>query len=134
MLLSGCATLFGDKDKHIRVESNPPGANVFLNGMPYGKTPTVVTITNMLGSNLLTFRMDGYDEISRPVMTSIQPIAFLNLVNIVCWGIDFATGNIYRLDNKMIMVDLDKKTATIKAEDGNYVVDLTKQHQHCEKT
>ncbi|MEZ4741793.1 MAG: PEGA domain-containing protein [Bdellovibrionota bacterium] len=124
LLLSGCATLFGDKDRSVRVESKPSGATVLLNGMPYGKTPTILQLTNMLSSNMVMLKLDGYEEVTRPVTTSIQPIAFLNLINIICWGIDLATGNVMKVDTKVISVDLDKKSATIETDKGIFTVDL----------
>lgn len=110
-VLSGCATLFGDKNRVVRVESEPAGAEVYLNGAKYGRTPTTLTIQSTTANNIVTIKKTGYEEINRPVLTSLQPVAILNLLNIVCWGVDFVTGNIYRIDNPVISVDLDEKTA-----------------------
>lgn len=129
----GCATMFGDKERTVMVESTPPGAKVLLNGLPYGKTPTTIQITNMLSSNSITLKLDGYDEITRNVSTSIQPVAFLNLINIVCWGVDLATGNVMKIDTRVISVDLDKKTVTLKGDLGERTVGLG-EFNRCSKS
>lgn len=122
LVLTSCATLFGDKDRVVRVDSEPRGATVRLNGMPYGKTPASIEISSMLGSNTIEISKEGYETIVFPVKTSVQPIAFLNLLNLLCWGIDLATGNVMRLDTKSISVDLERKSATFHGENGELTV------------
>lgn len=112
-LATSCATLFGDKDRMVQVASEPSGARVFVNGQPYGKTPTSINIADPLDDNFITFKLAGYDDVTRPVLTAIQPIAFLNLLNIICWGIDFATGNVMEIKTKFISVQMDKKGAAL---------------------
>lgn len=114
--LSSCATLFGDKDKTVRVESNPPGAKIYVNNLPFGKTPAVIALQNLRSGNHITLKLDGYETTSRPIATSIQPVAFLNLLNILCWGIDFLSDSVMKLDTKMIFIDLDKKTNSTNNE------------------
>lgn len=124
LLFTACGTLFGDKDRMVRIESTPAGATVLLNGMPYGKTPTTVQISNLMSSNAVTLKLKDYDEVTRPIVTSVQPIAFLNLLNLVCWGVDIATGNVMKIDTKVISVDMDKKSAVIYSDHGPLTVDL----------
>jgi hypothetical protein len=120
--MTGCATMFGDKDRLVRVESKPPGAKVLLNGMPYGKTPTTIQISSMLSSNLVTVKKEGYEDLTIPIQSSLQGIAFLNLFNIICWGIDFATGNVYRIDTKVIDADLEKEAGS--KDESSYLIPL----------
>lgn len=129
LVLSGCATLFGDKDKSVRIESNPSGAKVYLNGAPYGKTPTTIQLQSLLSSNSVRLKLDGYDEVTRPIHTSIQPIAFLNILNLVCWGIDLATGNVMKVDTKVLSVDLDKKTVSVSDGLNVKVVSISEFNQ-----
>jgi len=44
LLLSGCATLVHGPSQSIRVESEPSGAHVEVDGRPAGKTPTTVNL------------------------------------------------------------------------------------------
>ncbi len=41
---SSCAMLFNDKEVDLSINSNPPGADVFIDGKHYGKTPAVLKI------------------------------------------------------------------------------------------
>lgn len=129
---ASCATLFGDKDRLVRVDSRPSGASVRLNGMPVGRTPATVEITSMTGNNTIEISEKGYESIVVPVKTSVQPIAFLNLLNILCWGIDFATGNVMRLDTKSISVDLEKRNATFEGVEGQFTIALADGSAQCQ--
>lgn len=130
-ILISCATLFGDKDRTVRIESNPSGAMVLFNGMPYGRTPTVVNVQNMLSNNSVMLKLEGYDEITRPIQTSLQPVAILNLFNLLCWGIDFLTGNVMRLETKIISVDLAKRVATFTGSTGRTITLSLDKLNHC---
>src|SRR4030095_10610762 len=44
--LASCGTLFAADQKQVTVLSNPPGAQVAVDGAPLGMTPTVVTVDN----------------------------------------------------------------------------------------
>ena len=128
LFLSSCATLFGDKNRTVTVSTNPAGARVYLNGAPVGKSPAQVVIASTLSSNVITVKAKGYDTITYPITTSIQPVAFLNILNLVCWGIDFATGNVMRLDTNYISLDLDRKSAMLIGPEQKVAIDLNKPH------
>lgn len=126
-LSTGCATLFGTDDKMVQVASNPTGAQVFVNGQPYGRTPTSVQIADLLDDNYITFKLKGYDDVTRPIMTSIQPVAFLNLLNIICWGIDVVSGKVMKLDTKFITVDLTPKSAGLNHDVSSEAMRVTSE-------
>lgn len=128
LFLSSCATLFGDKNKTVTVSTNPAGAKVYLNGAPVGKSPAQVRIASTLSSNVITVKAKGYNTITYPITTSVQPVAFLNLLNVLCWGIDFATGNVMKLDTNYISLDLDKNSAMLIGPEKKVAIDLNKPH------
>lgn len=41
---SSCAYLFNDKNVDLSISSNPPGANIFIEGKNYGQTPKILNI------------------------------------------------------------------------------------------
>lgn len=43
-LLSSCALIANDKNDQITINSNPPGADIFVEGKNYGKTPATIKI------------------------------------------------------------------------------------------
>lgn len=110
--LMGCATLFGEKNRSIKVETEPTGADVFLNGLAKGKSPATVTIEDMLAGNVIEVRKSGYEGVSEIVSTSIQPMAFLNLLQlqacIIGWGVDLLSGDIYKIDSQQMHFNLVK--------------------------
>ena len=47
LLISGCATLYGNNNHKISVDSFPHGAYVIINNIDYGITPLSVILTNI---------------------------------------------------------------------------------------
>ena len=44
LLFASCATLFSGSNDTVRISSNPAGAEVFIDGAPYGKTPLTLKL------------------------------------------------------------------------------------------
>ena len=61
LALTGCAALFGSKQKDFNLNSSPPGAEVYLNGNRLGATPVRVKLSN-LAEHTFVFRREGYRE------------------------------------------------------------------------
>lgn len=57
-LVSSCAMIFNDKEVDVFIDSNPQGANVFIDGKNYGKTPLNLRIEPK--NYTLTLTKDGY--------------------------------------------------------------------------
>lgn len=43
-VLSSCALIFNDKKAPVKINSNPPGASIIIEGRNYGVTPAVLSI------------------------------------------------------------------------------------------
>jgi hypothetical protein len=63
VMLSSCAAIFGSKQKNFDLRSNPPGAEVFLDGARLGTTPFKVKLGNQQ-QHTFVFRKEGYKEVS----------------------------------------------------------------------
>ncbi len=61
--VSGCAALFGAKQKDFDLRSQPEGADVYLDGNRLGSTPIQVKLSN-LANHTFVFRKEGYKEAS----------------------------------------------------------------------
>ena len=59
--LSGCAALFGTKDKDFDFNSNPVGATVTVDGQPEGTTPVRVHLSNQK-EHVIVYHRDGYQD------------------------------------------------------------------------
>jgi hypothetical protein len=63
VLSSGCAAIFGAKQKSFDLQSSPAGAEVFLNGNRVGTTPVKVKLSNQK-EHTFVFRKEGFKESS----------------------------------------------------------------------
>lgn len=61
VLCTGCAAIFGSKEKNFDLRSHPDGAEVFLDGARLGTTPFKVNLSNQK-EHTFVFRMAGYKE------------------------------------------------------------------------
>lgn len=53
---SGCGLIFTGSSTPVTLESDPPGANVYIDGQPYGKTPLTVEVSNRR-DHVVTFQI-----------------------------------------------------------------------------
>jgi hypothetical protein len=103
--LSGCATMFASGNDTVRLESEPPGATVTTqNGMILGSTPLTTSLKP--DDYLLRFALEGYQEQTFALGREVESIAFLNLLCVLCWGIDFATGSVWGLEDDFVRVTM----------------------------
>jgi hypothetical protein len=89
--VSGCAAIFTGTAQSIQVSSQPPGARLFLNGAPVGTTP--MTVTAPKGQTVaLIGQYPGYPDVNVVLGKQFNPVAIINLFNVLGWVIDIATG------------------------------------------
>lgn len=108
--LAGCATIFGDKDRAVKVNSYPSGAKIYVNNGYMGTTPTTLTLSDIWSSNLITVKAPGYEPATRNITPAFQPVGFLNILFWPGFIVDAATGNMMKIPNdaKNITFTLDK--------------------------
>lgn len=63
VLSSGCAAIFGSKQKDFDLQSTPPGAEVYVDGNRVGTTPAKVKLSNQK-EHTFVFRKAGYKDAS----------------------------------------------------------------------
>ncbi len=107
--LSGCASIAGDNNKVVHVNSKPEGAQVFVNNVPQGNTPTQISV-NTWSPTLLTLKKSGYRDTHTQVNTAFQPIGILNIFFWPGFIIDAATGNMMKVapESRVINAELSK--------------------------
>lgn len=103
LMLSSCATLFTGVRQKVTIESNPPGAQIFIDGRNEGVTPNTIRMHrdfDLVTHNGKDIRlvMEGYHD-QYFMDTKFNPIAILNITNILFWGIDIMTGAVMRYEN-----------------------------------
>jgi len=106
--LTGCATLFKQKTRTVSFDSDPQGAEIFINGNRMGKTPMPMNLSN-LKAVTVTFKKEGYDDKTYIINTKVGG----GWVVLDCLGgfipviIDAVTENWYNLDTDDVKVMLD---------------------------
>ena len=73
LLLAGCATLLGEEVKKIHVTSDPPGAQVSMDGLPVGRAPLELSIVEQEGHDF-TYRWDDGAVASCSLTPSLRPL------------------------------------------------------------
>jgi len=107
--LTSCATIFTGTSDKIYFETKPKKAKVMVNGLEKCKTPCTTTIKRSLNPETVTLQLEGYETRSVQLEQSMNAVSFLNLFNILGWGIDAATGAMKKYDPKSYVLELDKE-------------------------
>ena len=96
--ICGCATLYGQNNHEITVTSQPPGAELYLNGIEYGKTPTSIVLPKVgFSSPQLVLKKPGYKDTTFLVETEFQNVGWWNLIVLPVFLIDLGTGYMYKI-------------------------------------
>ena len=62
LLFVGCATLFDQKEQSITINSDPQGADVYIDGIKEGQTPMTFKIgRNTFDKTYLTVKKDSFN-------------------------------------------------------------------------
>jgi hypothetical protein len=102
---AGCATMFTGSSQQVTVSSQPPGARVIVNGGYSGVTP-VSLLLKTERDYTVTLQREGFQDTTAPIFREFNPVAVLNLVSLVCWVVDVATGALWRLTPTAVYVTL----------------------------
>lgn len=111
LILTSCATILSGTSQSITIDSNPKGAQVYIDGVKYGKTPTTISIKKPgLNEKYAELRLEGYESRTIILSKSLDGTTFLNILigGIIGLGVDMASGAINKYDRSNYNVDLDK--------------------------
>ncbi len=108
LVFTGCASIFTGTTQTVQVNSMPSGANVSVGGLDRGKTPLPVVLKKGSSGQCVTLKLPGYQENTFQPQTAFNPVAILNLWGILGWGIDAATGALWKYDPTFYNIQLQK--------------------------
>lgn len=98
ILSSGCATLFGNNNREIRIVTIPPGAKVYMGGVEYGRTPMSLVLPSVdYTGQTITLVKSGYKNESIVIQTEFQNVGYWNLIVFPSFLIDMGTGYMFRI-------------------------------------
>jgi hypothetical protein len=124
-LTISCASIFKGSSADVRVNSNPSGANIFINGIDRGVTPQTLSLKRN-SDYVLTFKKEGYEDLNFEIFKKFD-IGTALVGNIFSWGlvgiiVDVATGAAYSLTP----ADVEANMASLQAAgyiDDNFKTD-----------
>jgi hypothetical protein len=115
LLSSGCATMFSRSYDDLTIESNPPGAEVFIGAEKIGTTPFTKRFDRVaFDSPEITLRKEGYKPKTVTLERTVATPALGNLVfilttmGVTSWGIDAASGNMIQYAPDSYLIDLQR--------------------------
>jgi hypothetical protein len=126
--ITSCATLFSGTKDRIYFTTNMPGARVLIDGVEICKTPCNENITRKVGESQIEFKLEGYETKVINLSKSFNVVSILNFGNLIGWGIDIATGAVFKYDKKAYDIELSKNNKVSKVMPDRIEIN-TKTHQ-----
>lgn len=104
-----CASIINGTKQDIRINSDPTGAQVSIDGIKY-TTPVVVKLKRGKNHSLL-FTKEGYKPVTMKIDKELNAWVLGNLIfgGVIGIIIDFADGAAYKLSPKQVNAKLNKK-------------------------
>jgi hypothetical protein len=112
--MTSCATIFTGTKQIVQINSKPPGAKVQVDGIDRGKTPVALNLKKGNDGQVIILKAEGYETKTFQPETTFNSISILNFFNILCWGIDAATGALWKYDPKYYEVELEPSKSSNK--------------------
>jgi hypothetical protein len=108
---TGCATVVKGTTQVVPVSSDPTGAQVSVDGVARGTTPTALTLSRK-SDHLLTFEKEGYESASVQLTRSLSAAVAGNIIagGLVGWGVDAVSGAQYNLNPSTVNVRLKPRS------------------------
>jgi hypothetical protein len=107
-LTSGCATIMAGGPDHVPVSTNPPGATVFVDNVPVGTTPMMVTLNRETSSGMIRLEMAGFQPITVVRAKGINGWFWANLCTggVIGIVVDLVTGDVKSFDDTPIALGM----------------------------
>jgi hypothetical protein len=126
--ITSCATLFSGTKDRIYFTTNMPGARVLIDGVEVCKTPCNENITRKVGESQIEFKLEGYETKVINLSKTFNVVSILNFGNLIGWGIDIATGAVFKYDKRAYDIELSKNNKVSKVMPDRIEIN-TKTHQ-----
>jgi len=125
-LTQGCATIIKGTSQSIPVSSDPPAADILVDGKLMGQTPKTLALKRDK-NYLITLQKTGFEQESVPVVKDIGGAVWGNVLagGLIGWGVDAASGAQYNLLPPSVSVKLVPVNTVVKGmanDDSNTFV------------
>lgn len=107
-LTSGCATVIKGTTQSVPISSDPPGAEILVDGQYVGTTPSDVELKRKR-DHLVVVQKKDFAPRSVPVVKNVGGAVWGNIIagGLIGWGVDAASGAQNNLSPKTIFVKLE---------------------------
>lgn len=105
LLSTGCATIFTGTTQSVDFSSSPTGAKVDVDGKTCTAPCSIEVAKGESHKAIIT--KDGRSE-TVVLGTSFNAISILNMLGLVGWIVDIATGAVYNVSPDMVNADFKK--------------------------
>jgi len=114
LLTSSCATIFKGNSSKINFNSNPQGAQIYVNGNYMGDTPIILKLESKQTYNI-EFKKEGYKAKAFNITNHVGVgwIVLDVIFGLVPVIVDAATGSWYELDQKIVNALLEKQQSPL---------------------
>ena len=106
LTISGCATVISGTTQTLTFNSEPSGAEVYLDGARIGSTPVSLSVKKNEKDTVM-IQKEGYKTITRDITKSYDPVTILS----VFWDYsttDMISGAAFEYEPNSYFVELDK--------------------------
>lgn len=120
ILLPSCATIFcGSKAKVVIDDENVTSpVKLTVDGVTYNTNfPAQVKVKRGFSPSTVIAKAEGYKDAVVVIDKTFNPVAIINLTDIIGWGIDAATGAIMKPEDKYYQMHMQRDNSK-KAADG----------------
>lgn len=109
--LTSCGTLFTSSRQSITFVGQE-GTKIYDNGQKIATIgqsgEAIVPIRKKLSSKELLAKKDGYKPTPLRLEASVQPVSFINLLNVIAWAIDLGTQKAAKWETTYFEVEMEK--------------------------
>lgn len=115
MTIWGCASIIEGKSQAVTFNSEPPGAQVLINGMPMGVTPATITLKKSEYDNAnVVFKKDGYQDQQANLHTKVTGWFWGNIITggLLGSGTDAISGAMWEYSPDKYFVTLPPQKAS----------------------
>lgn len=109
LYMTSCASIFCGAKKKVTFESNVPvkSANLTIDGRKYTNItfPFVAKVKRGFSDSVVEAEAEGYEKTSLVIEKKFNAVSVINLIEVLGWGIDAATGAITKPQYKKYHLD-----------------------------
>jgi hypothetical protein len=108
LCFSGCATIIKGTTQAIPISSDPSGADILVDGMLVGQTPSDVEVKRKR-DHLVVIEKKNYQPKNIPIVKNVGGAVWGNIIagGLIGWGVDATSGAQNNLSPKTIFVTLE---------------------------